>query len=336
MKRRKSPVTIKDVAAAARVSVSTVSRVLNDKDDVSEETQAKVRQVIEGLSYTSSLAARSMRSRRTNVIGVVVPDLQTSFSIQVVKGVNQAIEDFAYDLIIYTSGTAWDGTRAARERHHVALLNGSLADGVIIVTPTTTDFSTAHPVVIVDPHQDSDIPAVISTNRDGAMEAVSYLLSLGHRCIGFISGRMDLQSGLRRFQGYQDCLAQAGIPFDPDLVQPGDFLGPLSLTSAQKLLSLPHPPTAIFAANDISAIAVIEAAQAAGLCVPEDLSVIGFDNIPEAAQVMPRLTTIDQSIELMGYTAAEMLIELLQGKLLASNLRKIVTRLVVRESCRAI
>jgi LacI family transcriptional regulator len=250
--------------------------------------------------------------------------------------VNRAIEDYAYDLIIYTSGTAWDGTRAARERHHVALLNGSLADGVIVVTPTTTDFSTAHPVVIVDPHQDSDVPAVISTNRDGAMEAVSYLLSLGHRRIGFISGRMDLQSGLRRFQGYRDCLVQAGIPFDPGLVQPGDFLKPMSLTSAQKLFSLPQPPTAIFAANDISAIAVIEAAHAAGLRVPEDLSVIGFDNIPEAAEVAPRLTTIDQSIELMGYTAAEMLIELLQGKSLASNLRKIPTRLIVRESCRAI
>jgi LacI family transcriptional regulator len=337
LKRPKSTITIKDVAAAASVSVSTVSRVLNGKDDVAEETQAKVRQVIEELSYTSSLAAKSMRSRRTNVIGVVVPDLQTSFSIEVVKGVNRAIEDFAYDLIIYTSGTAWDGTRAARERHHVGLLNGSLADGVIIVTPTTTDFSTAHPLVIVDPHQAApDVPAVISTNRDGAMEAMSYLLSLGHHRIGFVSGRMDLQSALRRLQGYQDSLAQAGIPFDPDLVQPGDFLKPMSITSTQKLLGLPNPPTAIFAANDISAIAAIETAQAAGLRVPEDLSVIGFDNIPEAAQVTPRLTTIDQSIELMGYTATEILIELLQGKSLVSNLRKVPTRLIVRESCRAI
>jgi LacI family transcriptional regulator len=337
LKRPKSTVTIQDVAAAASVSVSTVSRVLNGKDYVAEETQAKVRQVIEELNYTSSLAAKSMRSRRTNVIGVVVPDLQTSFSVEVVKGVNRAIEDFAYDLIIYTSGAAWDGTRAARERHHVALLNGSLADGVIIVAPTTTDFSTAHPLVVVDPHQAiPDVPAVISTNRAGAMEAMSYLFSLGHQRIGFISGRMDLQSGLRRFQGYQDSLAQAGIPFDPDLVQPGDFLKPPSLTSAQTLFSLPHPPTAIFAANDISATAVIEAAVAAGLRVPEDLSVIGFDNIAEAVQVTPRLTTIDQSIELMGYTAAEMLIELLQGKPLASNLRKVSTRLVVRESCRAI
>jgi LacI family transcriptional regulator len=337
LKYSKSAVTIQDVAAAAKVSVSTVSRVLNGKDYVAEETQARVRQVIEELSYTSSLAAKSMRSRRTNVIGVVVPDLQTSFSIEVVKGVNRAIEDFAYDLIVYTSGAAWDGTRPARERHHVALLNGSLADGVIIVTPTTTDFSTTHPLVIVDPPQAApEVPAVISTNRVGAMEAMNYLFSLGHQRIGFISGRMDLQSGLRRLQGYQDSLAGAGIPFDPELVQPGDFLKPTSVTSAQKLFSLPSPPTAILAANDISAIAAIEAAQSAGVRVPEDVSVLGFDNIPEAAQVTPRLTTIDQSIELMGYTAAEMLIELLQGKPLASNLRKVSTRLIVRESCRAI
>jgi LacI family transcriptional regulator len=337
MKRPKSPVTIKDVAAAASVSVSTVSRVLNGKDDVADETQAKVRRVIQDLSYTSSLAARSMRSRRTNVIGVVVPDLQTSFSIQVVKGVNRAIEDFAYDLIVYTSGAAWDGTRAARERHHVALLNGSLADGAIIVTPTTSDFSTAHPVVIVDPQQASPgVPAVISTNRLGAREAVNYLVGLGHRRIGFISGRADLQSAHRRFQGYQESLAEAGIPFDPGLVRPGDFLKPLSFASARELFGLPDPPTAIFAANDISAIAAVEAAQAAGLRVPGDLSVIGFDNIPEAAQAAPRLTTIDQSLELMGYTAVEMLIELLQGKPLDSNLRKVPTRLVVRESCRAL
>jgi LacI family transcriptional regulator len=206
-----------------------------------------------------------------------------------------------------------------------------------MVTPTTTDFSNAHPLVIVDPHQAiPEVPAIISTNRTGAMEAMRYLVGLGHHRIGFVSGRTDLQSSLRRLQGYQDSLAQAGIPFDPELVQPGDFLKPMSIASTQKLLSLPNPPTAIFAANDISAIATIETAQAAGLRVPEDLSVIGFDNIPEAAQVIPRLTTIDQSIELMGYTAAEMLIELLQGKHLASNLRKVPTRLVIRESCRAI
>ena len=337
MKRPKSSVTIKDVAAAASVSVSTVSRVLNGKADVAEDTQARVRQVIQDLHYTSSLAARSMRSRRTNVIGVVVPDLQTSFSIEVVKGVNRAIEEFAYDLIVYTSGTAWDGSRAARERHHVALLNGSLADGVIIVTPTTTGFPSAHPLVVVDPQQAwPDVPAVISTNRVGAMEAMTYLFSLGHRRIGFIGGRMDLQSALRRLQGYQDSLAQAGIPFDPDLVQPGDFLKPMSLTATQTLLSLPNPPTAIFAANDISAIAAMEAARAAGRRVPEDLSIIGFDNIPEATQVTPRLTTVDQSMELMGYTATDMLIQLLQGRPLASHLRKIPTRLIVRESCWAI
>lgn len=335
--RRPPSTTIRDVAAAAGVSVSTVSRVLNNKDDVAEDTYDKVRQTIEKLGYTSSLAARSMRSHRTNVIGLVVPDLRTSFTIQVVKGVNLAIEKFSYDLIVFTSGSQGSDNRPAREWHHVALLNGSLADGAIVVTPTVADFPTSYPLVAVDPHSgESSVPAVIATNHEGAVTAMSYLLELGHRRIGFIGGRTDLQSALRRLQGYQASLAQAGLPLDPELIQTGDYTGPTAFGCAQKLLRLPERPTAIFAANDESAIGVIEAAMDMGLAVPEELSVIGFDNIPEAAQVAPRLTTIDQSIETMGYRAAEMLVALLQGKELDNHWQKVPTRLVVRESCRAI
>ena len=337
MTRRRSAITIRDVALAAGVSVSTVSRVLNDKDDVAQETYLKVRQTIDHLGYTSNLAAKSMRSRRTNVIGLVVPDLRTSFTIQAVRGINLAIEKFSYDLIIYTSGNSWDGRRVSREQQHVALLNGTLADGTIVVTPTATDFSSEHPVVFVDPHSgESDNPAVIATNRIGAMTATEYLLSLGHRRIGFIGGRSDLVSALRRLQGYKDSLAEAGLPFEPELVQTGDYTRPTAYVCAQRLLNLPQPPTAIFASNDEAAIGVIEAAIEKGLCLPQDLSVIGFDNIPETAQVSPRLTTIDQGIETMGYLAVEMLVDLLHGRSLESNTRKVPTRLIVRESCQAI
>lgn len=337
MTRRRSAITIRDVALAAGVSVSTVSRVLNDKEDVAQETYSRVQQTIDQLGYTSSLAAKSMRSRRTNVIGLVVPDLRTSFTIQAVRGINLAIEKFSYDLIIYTSGNVWDGRRISQEQQHVALLNGSLADGTIVVTPAATTFPTDHPLVFVDPHSgESDVPAVIATNRVGAMTAVDYLLSLGHRRIGFIGGRSDLVSALRRLQGYRDRLAEAGLPFEPELVQIGDYTRPTAYLCAQRLLRLSQPPTAIFASNDESAIGVIEAAVEKGMRVPQDLSVIGFDNIPEAAQVSPRLTTIDQGIETMGYLAVEMLVDLLQGRSLESNTRKVPTRLIVRESCRAV
>jgi LacI family transcriptional regulator len=337
MGRRNKSITIHDVAQAAGVSVSTVSRVLNDKDDVAPETYEKVQGVIQEMGYTSSLAARSMRSRRTNVIGLIVPDVADSFSIQVMKGVNQAIFELGYDLIIYTSGSIKKRSAAEREQYFVSLLNGSVTDGVVIVTPAATSFSTAAPVVTIDPNNECpECLTIIATNRAGALAAMEYLIGLGHRRIGFISGRPDLQSAQRRLQGYQDALRQAEIPLVPEMIATGDFSLDTGRLCAQKLLSLPNPPTAIFAANDQSAIGTIEAAREMGLRVPEDLSVVGFDNIPEANYCNPALTTVDQFIDKMGYVATEALIGLIQGKSLESDLYRMSTELVARDSCRAV
>jgi LacI family transcriptional regulator len=292
--------------------------------------------VIEELGYSSSLAARSMRSRRTNVIGLIVPDVADSFSIQVMKGVNQAIFELDYDLIIYTSGSIKKRSAAEREQYFVSLLNGSVTDGVIIVTPAATSFSTAAPVVTIDPNNECPECLMISaTNHAGAMAAMEYLIGLGHRGIGFIGGRPDLQCAQRRLQGYHDALRQVGIALDAQLIAAGDFTTETGQECARQLLSLPEPPTAIFAANDQSAMGAIKAAHKAGLRVPDDLSVIGFDNIPEAAYFDPALTTIDQFMERMGYTATEMLIDLVQGKP-GCELQKIPTQLIVRDSCRTV
>ena len=337
MIRKKSTVTIHDVAAAAGVSVSTVSRVLNDKDDVAPETYENIQRVINELGYTSSLAAKSLRSRKTNVIGLVVPDLEQAFCLKVVKGVNRAIEQLEYDLLVYTGGSSTDGAWAVREQQYVSLLNGSITAGIIVVTPTAKAFSTHYPLVAIDPHLDSaDFPAVIATNRVGAMSAMEYLLSLGHRRIGFIGGRPDLQSAIRRLEGYKDSLRQANIPYDPDLVQIGDFTQETGYRCAQKLLALPDWPTAIFAANDRSAIGAIEAIGEVGLKVPDDISVVGFDNIEEALFVNGGLTTVDQSIEEMGQVAVEMLVNLIQNKPIENRVQRMPTQLIVRNTCRAI
>jgi len=337
MKQAKGSVKIQDVARAANVSVSTVSRVLNDKDDVAPGTYERVRKVIEELGYTSNLAAKSMRSRKTNVIGLIMPDVEQPFPIHVMKGVNRAIAELDYNLIVYTGGNVKRDSTATRERQYVSLLNNSITDGVIIVTPTTTTFSTVSPVVAVDPNNESpDCPAVIATNRAGALAMMEYLISLGHRRIGFISGRPELQSAIRRLQGYKDGLHQANIPVDPELIQVGDYFMETAIICARKLLNLSNPPTAIFAANDQSAIGVIKAAQEAGLQVPDDLSVVGFDNITEAAYINPGLTTIDQAIDKMGYIATEMLIDLIQNKPLECNLYKMMTQLIIRNSCRPV
>jgi LacI family transcriptional regulator len=337
MKRNKRSLTIMDVAHAAGVSVSTVSRVLNDKDDTAPETVKRVKSIIAEMGYTSSLAARSMRSLRMNVLGLIMPDAGEPFPIEVMKGVNSAIAALDYDLIIYTCGDTRKHFSADREKKFVSLLNNSITDGVVVITPVATHFNTSAPVVAVDPHYEiTEYPSVISTNLEGASEALSYLLRLGHRRIGFISGRSDLMSADRRLRGYQESLAQAGIPIDPDLIVQGDFTAGAGLKCARQLLSLPDPPTAIFAANDQSALGAYQAAGEAGLSIPADLSIVGFDNIPDAAQAAPGLTTVDQSIQEMGKIAIQMLVRLIEGEPLESKTIKTSTHLVIRDSCRAI
>ncbi|MBI1882539.1 MAG: LacI family DNA-binding transcriptional regulator [Chloroflexi bacterium] len=337
MRSGKSTTTIQDVARAAGVSVSTVSRVLNNKDYIATETYEKVQRVIDELGYASSLAAKSMRSYKTNAIGLLVNNLKNPYAIEVMKGVDRAIGEFGYELIIHTTGKEITDLGIAWERRHVAQLNGSLTDGLIVVTPSTTNLPSTFPLVTIDPHvQEDNFPSVISTNRAGALAVMEYLISLGHRRIGFIGGRPDLQSAIRRQQGYEDGLRQANLPLAPELIQPGDYGRKTGADCARKLLSLPNPPTAIFAANDQSAIGVMEAAAEAGVRIPEDLSLVGFDNIPETAFTQPPLTTVNQFIEELGYRATKLLVDLIQGKSLETNLYKIPTQLVIRDSCRAI
>jgi LacI family transcriptional regulator len=337
MNSQKSNVTIRDVASAAGVSVSTVSRVLNNKDDVAPATATAVRRVIDELGYASNMAARSLRSRTTGVVGLIVPDLWHPFTSLVVKGVSQTVMAEGYDLLAYASANRHVNALVSWEQQLVAQLNGSVTDGIIVVTPHAATYRTAFPLVAVDPHQSStNFPAVISTNHQGVLDAISYLQSLGHRRIGFIGGRPDLQSANRRLEGYRDGLAQTGTKFESELVVAGDYTRPTAIDCAHRLLALPNPPTAIMAANDESALGVYDAAVACNLRIPQDLSVVGFDNIVESAFVDPPLTTVDQSIERMGTLAAGIVLKLIQDDFWESLLNKVPTRLVIRQSCRQI
>jgi LacI family transcriptional regulator len=335
-KPNRKSITIQDVAKAAGVSVSTVSRVLNNKVDVSFETFEKVQLVIEELKYASSLAARGMRSHRTNVIGLVLPDVTSPYCIEIMHGVNQVIAESDYHLLIYTNGNFRKFQSDNQESQFVMLINGSIADGVIVVTPQSNNFSTTAPLVIIDPnHEEPDSPAIFSTNYEGALGVIKYLTGLGHRRIGYITGRLDLISSAQRFQGYKDGLAAAGIAFDETLIQIGDFTTETAAICTQKLLALSVRPSAIFASNDMSAMGVYQTAKQAGVCIPQDLSVIGFDNLREAAFLSPPLTTIDQSIKEMGVIATKSIIKLLSGETLENKLHILPTKLIIRESCRA-
>jgi|JFJP01.1.fsa_nt_gi LacI family transcriptional regulator len=332
MKHKKRAVTIQDVAKAARVSVSTVSRVLNGKVDVASETQDRILAVIGTLGYTSNLAARSMRSYKKNLIGLVVPDIGFPYSIDIMKGVNRAIAESNFDLLLYTTGDIQKNGTDLHEQHYVSLLNNSITDGVIIVASAAAEFITNAPIVAVDPHVvNPNYPSVQGMNYHGSLELMEYLIRLGHRRIGFISGRQEIASAGRRLKGYQDALANAGIALDEELITFGDFTQKTGHKCTRQLLALDNPPTAIFAANDQSAFGVFDAAKELGINIPTDLSVVGFDNISEAKYL--GLTTVDQFLAEMGYVAVQMLIKLINGEALELEIHTMQTKLVERTSC---
>lgn len=325
-------VTIADVAAEAGVSVATVSKVINDRYGVAEETSAHVRKVIERLGYTSSLVAQSLRSRRSNVIGILTADIE-AFNAELLKGAAQAIRGSGYDLVVFSDcGPRED--QAGWERRSLGRVS-ALTDGAILVTPSSVDQSAAGPVVAVDHNVRSTTMATVdSDNLRGAIAATEHLIGLGHRRIGFLAGRPDLESAQLREQGYRRALEDAGIAFDPDLVRVGGYHADPARSAARELLEAEQRPTAIFAANDVSAIETIAVARALDLRVPEDLSVVGFDNVPESALCEPPLTTVDQSIQQMGYEAVRMLIGLIEEPTTPPAQVVLPTRLVERGSCR--
>jgi LacI family transcriptional regulator len=320
--------TIHDVAAAAGVSVSTVSKAVNGRYGISAETSRRVMEVVERLGYESSLVASSMRSHRTGVIGVLVAGFEP-FSAEILKGVGAALRNSRYDLLAYSGSRQVDNT--GWERRSLSRLSGTLIDGAIMVTPTVVHAQTEIPVVSIDPHTGpADLPSVESDSLGGALQATRHLLELGHRRIGFLAGRPDLRSASLREAGYRRALQEAGIAFDPALVRSGFFLTALAREPARALLSMPDRPTAIFAANDLSGIAILQVAAELGIRVPEDLSVIGFDDIPEASQMTPPLTTIRQPMQRLGTTAVDLLMSLMGGTEPEAVRVQLPTRLVRR------
>jgi len=324
-------VTIGDVAAQAGVSIATVSKVINGRYGVAPATLERVQSVIDELGYESSLVARSLRSRRTNVLGIVVADIEP-FSAELLKGAGAAIRERGYELIVY-SGSGHGKDNSGWERRYISRLGGTLTDGIILVTPTVVDVDDGTPLVAVDPHTGpSNLPSVHSDNLAGAITATRHLLELGHRRIAFLAGRPDLESARQREQGYCRALSDAGLPVDPNLIRVGDYELEMSQEPARQLLTLDDRPTAVFAANDLSAMQTMHVARTLGLAIPGDVSVVGFDNIPESALIEPPLTTIDQSIQEMGRRAVELLIAVIEGETGLTQQVTLPTRLVVRQS----
>lgn len=323
----KSRPTIMDVAAAAGVSVATVSKAVNGRYGVAAETVDRVLAVVAELGYESSLIASSMRSRTTGVIGVLVADFEP-FSAEILKGVGEALRQSRYDLLAYSGAHA---TADGWERRSLSRLSGTLIDGAIMVTPTVVNVGAEVPVVAIDPHNGpADLPTVECDSFGGALQATRHLIELGHARIGFIAGRPDLRSSIARDAGYRRALTDAGIPIDPALVGSGSYRADAVRLAALEMLRRPDRPTAVFAANDISALEIVKVAAELGLDVPRDLSIVGFDDVPEASKATPALSTVRQPMQALGAEAARLLLQLMDGEVPSATHVTLPTRLVPR------
>ncbi|AFZ66785.1 LacI family DNA-binding transcriptional regulator [Deinococcus peraridilitoris] len=330
-------VTLSDLARMAGVSAMTVSRVLNNRPGVGEETRQRVLKLLSGSGYTPNVSARSLAGNRTGgrtqVLGMVVPDLSTQYIAEIARGAGEAAVKHRYDVILYTS----TNVKNAYERIH-AMTRG-IVDGLLMVLPQVSEEytellgRTRLPVVIID-HRGgiAETPAVTVDNYTGARLAVDHLVGLGHRRIGFITGRMDTRASQERLRGYREGLLVHGLTVDEALVRPADFLRPSGFRAAGELLELNEPPSAIFVSNDVMAFGAMDAIKDHGLRIPDDISVIGFDDIPMSAQVHPPLTTVRQPLYEMGAAATTMLITLLTDVSLSTERPELSTELIVRAS----
>jgi LacI family transcriptional regulator len=328
-------ITIRQIADLAGVSIATVSRVLNARDDVSDETRDLVSRVIREHGYTANRSARSLSAGRTGLVGVLVPLVYPAYFSAILSGAAEALLE--QDLRVVLSPT---GHEHEREVSLLDRLIHGMTDGALIVLPEESSeelerlLDHGYHFVVVDPLMplDERIPSVSAAHTSGAHQAMEHLLALGHRRIAAITGPQGWVATEDRRRGYHAALAAAGILPEPELEVESNFEIPGGFEAAGYLLDLPESPTAIFAFNDNLAIGAIQAARTRGLRVPDDLSIVGFDDIEHATIVTPMLTTVRQPLAEMGRTAVSLLVRLLERQHFETLHVELATRLVVRDS----
>jgi LacI family transcriptional regulator len=329
--------TLEDIARLSGVSRSTVSRVINDEPNVREGTRQKVLDVIHDINFQPNLAARGLAVGKTGVIGLLIPTTVAAIFTEpffplLIQGVSTACNACDYSMMLWLAEPEYERRTITR------ILYSGLVDGVIVSSAQIND-------TIIQSLADNNVPFVLIgrhptiehysyvdvDNRVSAYQAVMHLLRLGRQRVAMITGPQNTVPGIERYKGYQDALRERSLHLDPDLIIMGDFTEACGYAGMQRLL--PHRPDAVFAASDAMALGVIRAAREAGLQLPQDLAVIGFDDIPQASQAMPTLTTIRQTIQRLGTTAAETLIDMIETSAEPPRHLILPTELIIRESC---
>lgn len=325
--------TISEVAKAAGVSVATISRVLNQSERVKPDTREHVLQVIEEMQYAPDASAKALRSRKTNQIGVVLPDISVDFYTELLKGIENTAFGADYNLIICDAQN-----KAKRENEYMKLLTEKRLDGLILINSLMEDaiieklVEQGYPVVLIG----REIPGVATSsilvsNWSGACQAVEHLISHGHTRIAYLRG-IKSQDDEERFAAYRHVLTQHGLEYDPQLVERGFFSEEGGAKAFNKLVKRTKF-TAVFAGNDEMAVGVFDKARELEINIPCEMAVVGFDNIRLARHVVPGLTTADMPKQDLGSMAARKLINMLVDGHIEYEKVILRTELVIRQSC---
>lgn len=328
--------TIRDVAIHAGVSISTVSHVINHTRFVDPETEERVRTSIQQLGYRPNSLARSLRRGTTNTIALIVPDISNPFFADLARAIEAAGFAEGYNVILCNSAGS-----AEKEEMYIRMLLSKQMDGFILVSSSSSPeririlVEAEVPMVVLDRELGDHFPVdkILTDNEQGGYLAGQYFIQLGHRHIGCILGPADIILSADRLAGFRRALSEAGVELPDEAIAFGDFQYEGGQTAMAELLKRGHPLTAVFAANDLMAIGAIHSLHNAHLRVPQDISIIGFDNVLLSAIVSPSLTTIAQPIEEIGQQTISVLLKRIKQQTHAPTRILLPTVLIERESC---
>ena len=329
--------TLEEIAKLTGVSRSTVSRVINNDPHVSEETRQNVMVVVRELNFQPNVAARSLATGRSSILGLVIPTRVASLFTDpyfpaLIQGASMACNAQNYSTMLWLAEPEYE-RRTIQQVINIGLLDGVVVSSMMIDDPIVAALKDSKiPFVLVGRHPSAEgISYVDVDNVNSAREIVTYLLRLGYRRIATITGPLNLISGRDRYQGYQEALHSRGVALDEELVVEGDYTEEGGYLGMQRLLS--KRPRAVFAASDLMASGALRALREAGLQVPSDVAIVGFDDLPTSARLVPPLTTMRQSVSQLGSVAVEILLDLIQHPGTGPHRVILPTQLVIRESC---
>lgn len=328
---------MRDVAERAGLSVSTVSHVINNTRAVSDDSRQRVRSAMEDLGYKPNALARSLRRRKTNTLGMIVPDSANPFFAEVARAIEDASFAHNYSVILCNS----EGNLEKQEAYTNVLIENRVAGILFVAAGISTELvndleQRRVPLVVVDREVPGvEVDTVMTNHGQGGCLATQHLIDLGHRRIACIAGNSEVSPSAERVTGYRRSLEDNSLAYDKCLVVKGDFQYESGYEATTQLLALEDPPSAIFACNDLMAVGCISAARQLGLRVPDELSVVGFDDVRLASFTNPTLTTIAQPIAEIGALATKMLLERLLDLDTPPRIERLPTVLHVRRSTAA-